>query len=130
MWTPIFADILLLEQDKTGHTAATVATGSLGFSSELPQVSPRKLIFLGFTIDSVMKELSLPQEEMERIVKEAKAILDVQRISARSLAQLFVKMSAALLAIHLAPLHYRSLQNLKHLVLTKKGYVGKIGLSL
>ena len=67
---------------------------------------------------------------MEVIVKEAKAILELQRISARSLAQLIGKMSAALLAIQPAPLHYRSLQNLKHIALRKKGYDGQIGLSL
>ena len=91
---------------------------------------PQKLIFLGYTIDSVMKELSIPQEKMEVIVKEAKAILELQKSSARSLAQLIGKMSAALVAIQPAPLHYRSLLNLKHIALKKKGYDGKIGLSL
>ena len=67
---------------------------------------------------------------MEVIVKEAKAILELQRISARSLAQLIEKMSAALLAIQPAPLHYRSLQNLKHIALRKKGYNEQIGLCL
>ena len=38
-------------------------------------------------------------------------------------------MSAALLAIQPAPLHYRSLQNLKHIALRKKGHDGQIGLS-
>ena len=39
-------------------------------------------------------------------------------------------MLVALLAIHPAPLHYRSLQNLKHIALRKKEYDGQIGLSL
>lgn len=130
-------DILLLEQDKSRlieHTATTVLLlEALGFLVNYPKSAlepAQKLIFLGFTIDSVMKELSLPQEKMEVIVKEAKSILELQKISARSLAQLIGKMSAALLAIQPAPLHYRSLQNLKHIALKKKGYDGKIRLSL
>ena len=86
-------DILLLEQDKTRlieHTATTVSLlEALGFLMNYPKSAlepAQKLIFLGFTIDSVMKELSLPQEKMEVIVKEAKAILELQKISARSLA--------------------------------------------
>ena len=42
----------------------------------------QKPIFLGFIIDSIMKELSFPQEKMEVIVKEAKAFLELQKISA------------------------------------------------
>ena len=59
-------------------------------------------------------------------VKEAKVILELQRISARSLAQLIGKMSAALLAIQ--PLF--TTEACKHIALRKKGYDGQIGLSL
>ena len=57
----------------------------MGFLVNYPksELDPtQKLIFLGFIINSITKELSLPQEKMEVIVKEAKAILELQRISA------------------------------------------------
>ena len=129
-------DILLLDQDRAKlieHTATTLLLlEALGFLVNYPKsvLEPtQKLIYLGFIIDSITKELSLPQEKMDIIVKEAKDILELQKVSARSLAQLIGKMSAALLAIQPAPLHYRSLQNLKHIALRKKGYDGQICLS-
>lgn len=82
----------------------------------------QKLIFIGFIINSIRKELSLPQEKNGGNSKEAKAISELQQISAHALAQLIGKMSVALLAVQPALLHYRSLQNLKLIALRKKGY--------
>ena len=103
-------DILLLDPDKTKVIATTlVLLKALGFLvNYLKSVlePTQKLIFLGFIIDSIMKELSLPQEKMDIIDKVARDILELQKVSARSLAQLIGKMSAALLAIQPAPLRY------------------------
>lgn len=106
-------NILFLDQDKTKlmeHTQGTTLSllEALGFlvnypKSVLEPTCTQKLIFLSFIINSVKNELSLPQKKMDIIVKEAKAILKVQQISARSLAQLIGKMSTALLAIQPAP---------------------------
>ena len=106
---------------------------ALGFLVNYPQVSPRtssEADLPGLHNRFSNEGAEPPAGKMEVIVKEAKAILELQKISARSLAQLIRKMSAALLAIQPAPLHYRNLQNLKHIALKKKGYDGKIGLSL
>ena len=78
-------DILLLDQNRAKlieHTATTLSLlKGLGFLVNYPksELDPtQKLIFLGFIINSITKELSLPQEKMEVIVKEAKAILELQ----------------------------------------------------
>ena len=51
------------------------------------------------------------------------------RTSARHLAQLIGKMSAAILAVYPALLHYRRLQSLKHKALANSGYDGQVILS-
>ena len=81
-------DILLLDQDKAKlmeHTATTLSLlEALGFLVNYPKSVlelSQKPIFLGFVIDSVKKELNLPQEKIEVIFKEAKAIVKLQQIS-------------------------------------------------
>ena len=130
-------DLLLLHQDKEKlrEFSATVLVllKSLGFLINYPKSvlkTTQTLVFLGFTINSVEKELSLPAEKLEKIVVEAKTRLKCHTVSARSLAQLIGRMTAAILAVHPAPLHYRGLQHLKHLALRRKGYNGQMTLSL
>ena len=53
----------------------------------------------------------------------------LETVSARQLAQLIRKLSAAIQAMQPAPLHYRSLQRFKHQALSKGGYDGQIYLS-
>jgi hypothetical protein len=131
----IYLDDILLEQDKTRlveHTATIVLLlEALGFLVNYPKsvLEPAQKLHNLPGLHNRFSDERAEQEKMEVIIKEAKAILELQKISARSLAQLIGKMSAALLAIQPAPLHYRSLQNLKHIALKKKGYNGKIGLS-
>ena len=60
---------------------------------------------------------------------DARQMLKESMVSARELAQLIGRMSAAILAIYPAPLHYRSLQVLKHQALAAAGYDGKITVS-
>ena len=55
---------------------------------------------------------------------EAGQLLEKEETSARRLAQLVGRMAAAILAMYPAPLHYRSLQTLKHRALTHNGYDG------
>ena len=130
-------DLLLLHQDKKKlrEFSATVLVllESLGFLINYPKsvLGPtQNLVFLGFTMNSVEKELSLPAEKLEKIVVEAKTMLKCHTVSARSLAQLIGRMTAAILAVHPASLHYQGLQHLKHLALRRKGYDGQVTLSL
>ena len=130
-------DLLLLHQDKQKlrefSATALVLLESLGFLINYPKsvLGPTQtLVFRGFIINSVEKELSLPAEKLEKIVVEAKTMLKCHTVSARSLAQLIGRITAAILAVHPAPLHYRGLQHLKHLALRRKGYDGQVTLSL
>ena len=129
-------DLLLLHQNRDTlkeHTATALALlEALGFLVNYPKsmLDPSQImVFLGFTINSIRKELSLPTEKVGKIVAEVKVMLDCHTVSARSLAQLIGKMTAALLAVHPAPLHYRSLQHLKHVALRRKGYDGQVTIS-
>jgi len=84
--------------------------------------------YLGFVIDSIKKELRLPKK-LDQIRLDARQMLKESMVSARELAQLIRRMSAAILAIYPASLHYRSLQVLKHKALAAAGYDGKITVS-
>lgn len=68
------------------------------------------------------QQLSLPKEKVVQIKSEAIRLMDQDLVSARELAQLIGKMSAAILTVYPAPLHYRSLQALKHKALAASGY--------
>ena len=107
-----------IQRDVTeAHSTDHHSVGMPWFSSELSEVpsdSYSELDFLGFVVDSVKRELSLPKEKVGAIKKEAikkKAIrLSKQEVvSARTLSRLLGTMSAAVLAVFPAPLHYRSL---------------------
>ena len=122
-------DILIMHQDKATaveHTATAVSLlKALGFLINYPksQLEPSQIIdFLGFVVDSLKRELRLPQAKLTQIRQEVNSLLKREHASARNLAQLLLgKMSAAILAIHPAPLHYRELQNLKHKAMRTKG---------
>ena len=66
---------------------------------------------------------------MAQIKAEANHLLSQKRVSAWSLVRFIDKLSAAIFAIHPAPLHYRSLQSLKHKALRQAGYEGTMAIS-
>ena len=122
-------DVLLLDQNKERlgeHTAIALAVlEALGFLVNYPKSSlipDQEITFLGFVINSRDKTLSLPREKVAALKQQAKAMSKKKLVSARTLAQLIGKMSAALIAVRPAPLHYCSLQHLKHKALRKRGY--------
>ena len=129
-------DILLMEQSREvlrQHTALAVSLlESLGFLINYPKshLEPSQLLeYLGFLVDTVKKELKLPKEKIERIKKEATSLLDQEAVSARILARVVGRMTAAVMAVYPAPLHYRALQRLKHKALHAAGYDGTIRVS-
>ena len=129
-------DLLLLDQNKERlreHTAIALAVlEALGFLVNYPKssVTPDQVItFLGFVIDSRSKTLSLPQEKVAALKQQVRAMSKKKLVSALALAQLIGKMSAALLAVSPAPLHYRSLQHLEHKALRKRCYDTLISIS-
>ena len=129
-------DLLLMNRNREVLKEQTLTAldilEALGFLGNYPksQLTPAQEVeYLGFLINSVHKELKLPRSKLDRIEAEAGQVLAKEEASARQLAQLIGRMSAAILAIYPAPLHYRSLQALKHKALARSGYDGMIRLS-
>lgn len=129
-------DFLLMHQKKQDlieQTALTLnlleALGFLVNYSKSHLQPSQRIEYLGFMINSLTGELSLPKEKVVQIRSEAIRLMDQDLVSARELAQLIGKMSAAILAVYPAPLHYRSLQALKHKALAATGYDGAIRVS-
>ena len=122
-------DILLMSQcreEAQQHTWTTVdLLESLGFIVNFKKsvLEPtQELTFLGFILNSRKRELKLPQEKVTLIKKEARSLLAWREVSPRDLARFIGKLSAAILALYPAPLHYRSLQQLKHRALRALNY--------
>ena len=72
-----------------------------------------KLVYLGFTINTILMTLTLPEERLQKILKGCQSALHKNRVSVRDLSRLIGMMSATMLAVLPAPLHYRELQKLK-----------------
>lgn len=62
-------------------------------------------------VASVKRELRLPREKVEDIRKQAKELLKQDKVSARVLDQFLGKLSAAILVVHPALLHYRTVSS-------------------
>ena len=129
-------DILFMHQDKAklSEITATAVTllEALGFLVNYTKsvLTPtQKLVFLGFVVDTLKRELGLPAEKLHKLVKDVRATLNLQSVSARHLAKLIGKMSATIQAVHPAPLNYRSIQRLKHAALRRGGYDKQIALN-
>ena len=100
------------------HTSLTLnLLEALGFvvnNYPKSQLEPSQVIdYLGFVNDSVKKELQLPKIKAEANAPEP--------CLSKELATLIGRLAAAIL---IAPLHYRSLQELKHQALATAGYNG------
>ena len=89
---------------------------ALGFLINLPKsiTEPTQSIeFLGFVIDSAQMTVTLPPHKVESIQKEASQILTLETVQIKTLGHLIGTLVATKPAIPLAPLHFRSLQDLK-----------------
>ena len=106
-------DILLIAQSPKllkQHTLATLdLLEALGYLVNYPksQLTPTQTTtFLGFVVICTTWELSLPISKVKTIQKEAQHLLTQALITPRQLAQFNGKLSAAIPAVHPAPLHY------------------------
>ena len=72
-------------------------------------LEPQSIEFLGFSVNSVEQELSLPAGKV-KIRAEAQHLLEGNQITAGKLSQLLGRLQAANRAVPLAPLFYRKLQ--------------------
>ena len=66
--------------------------------------------FLGFSVNSVQQELSLPAGKVKKTRAETQCLLESGQVTARKLFQLLGRLQAATRAIPLAPLFYHKLQ--------------------
>ena len=86
---------------------------NLGFVISKPKcvLEPTQSIeFLGFSVNSVQQELSLPAGKVKKIRTETRHLLENTHITARKLSQLLGRLQAVTRAVPLAPLFYRKLQ--------------------
>ena len=110
-------DILILAESKElarDHVIGLVyLLENLGFVISKPKcvLEPTQAVeFLGFSVNSVQQELSLPVGKMKKIRAETRCLLEGGQVTARKLSQLLGRLQAATRAIPLAPLFYRKLQ--------------------
>lgn len=113
-------DILLLDQCPTSLKArlreASDLLQHLGFvinSKKSLLIPSQQVIFLGFTIDSVARTLSLPPRKIVKIRRELRRTLARSTTSLRQVARIVGLLSSSIQAIFPGPLHYRALQRLK-----------------
>ena len=107
---------------------------NLGFavSKAKCQVEPtQKIEFLGFTVNLLTLELSLPHVKVKRIRAETRSLLESRVVLIKELAQLLGKLQAAIRAVPLASLFFRKLQNTLRRGLDQSGqdYSKRVGLS-
>ena len=110
-------DILILAESKElarEHVIGLIyLLENLGFVINKPKsiLEPTQSIeFLGFSVNSVQQELSLPAGKVKKIRAETRHLLEGNQITARKLSQLLGRLQAATRAVPLAPLFYRKLQ--------------------
>ena len=72
--------------------------------------SAQSVEFLGFIVNTVMMELSLPEKKVKKIWAESMKLVKVRQVSAHALSRLTGKINAANQVIPPAPLFYRNLQ--------------------
>lgn len=88
----------------------------LGFvvNYQKSQLNPTQSIeFLGFRINSITLNISLPFDKVKSIRRECPKVLENPDITIRDLARLLGKLSASIQAVCPAPLHYRHIQAVK-----------------
>ena len=110
-------DILILAESKElarDHAIGLVyLLENLGFgiSKAKCQLEPTQTIeFLGFSVNSLSRELSLPATKIKKIRAETRTLLASSQVPIRKLSQLLGKLQAATRAVPLAPLFFRKLQ--------------------
>ena len=69
--------------------------------------------FLGFIVNSKTMKIYLPEEKIQKVMKECRHTINKRSVTARHLAHLIGLLSSTAPAISVAPLHYRGLQRLR-----------------
>ena len=110
-------DILILAESKElvwEHVIGLIyLLENLGFVINQPKsiLEPTQSVeYLGFSVNSVQQDLSLPAGKVKKIRAETWHLLEGNQTTARRLSQLLGRLQAATRAVPLAPLFYRKLQ--------------------
>ena len=106
---------------------------NLGFVINKPKcvLDPMQIIeFLGFSVNSVQQELSLPAGKVKKIRAEARHLLEGSPATVRKLSQFLGRLQAATRAVPLAPLFYRKLQQALQRVLEQSDQDYSVQLTL
>ena len=127
-------DMLIMSrtQAEASTNLATVMTllVGLGFIVNLRKsvLTPTQQVeFLGFTLDSQKMAISLPQDKLHALKKQARKIKEQGRTTVQELSRLLGMMVAAHPAILPAPLYYRHLEAVKiKLLQTGGSYTSEI----
>ena len=69
--------------------------------------------YLGFVINSMEMNLSLPKEKMNQLIQSCRDRIREKTASVRTLAKIIGKLTSSMQAVLPAPLHYRHLQMLQ-----------------
>ena len=69
--------------------------------------------YLGFVINSMEMNLSLPKEKMNQLIQSCRDLIREKTASVRTLAKIIGKPTSSMQAVLPAPLHYRHLQMLQ-----------------
>ena len=95
-----------------GQMLGVVSTAQTGFCSESEKVNADSLSgdrISGFVIDSGRLSLSLPPEKVTKIQEECRQVLQQRSVRVCQLSHLIGMLTATILAVLPAPLHYRHL---------------------
>ena len=110
-------DILLLNQSQAelekDKCSVLFLLHKLGFvvnQKKSMLIPSQKIEYLGFVIDSGRLTLSLPPEKVTKIQEECRQVLQQRSVRVRQLSHLIGMLTATILAVLPAPLHYRHLQ--------------------
>ena len=80
-------------------------------------IPSKKLVHLGFVIDSERMIVYLPDDKKENIITKCKSLLNQNRATIREVAQVLGSLVAAFSAVEFGKLHYRNLEMAKSLAL-------------
>ena len=104
-------EILIMANMKEKATSHLILTlDILEYSPIMKFYGQSKIDFLVFLVNSVAMDITLPQEKIQRIMKEAQSLLQSQTITASHLARITGIPSSCVPAVIPASLHYRDLQ--------------------
>lgn len=82
-------------------------------------IPTKKLMFLGFWVDSDLMIVTLPHEKVISIIKECKSLRDRGIVVVRQLAKVLGLLVSSFSAVEYGPLFYRSLEKEKTLALSQ-----------